>query len=623
MIDSTLQPNVSPLGPENPLPSFDFKIEMDQLNSLVTAWQEEENNTIRRRKLRENRQSVDEARQNGVILEDETIIPDRTINSNVRRSKVPYTNYITQSKRTLIITDVNEPTRSIESLELWYTRGMRYPDWKTPWLEMIDGMHVHGGCALEVVYDTTKPFNVGIEYIRREDLIYPLKAKNLQSCPRLLRVYEVSAIQLDELAKDFGFDETIVKDLMQKFYRNEAFIKIYRVLLKRDGVVYNAWWSRDNTNGWLREPQVHNIGLFDFDPAVVSRPVPVAPPGMMMGAEPMMVPMFLSPQWSQQRLEFTQPAKLSLYPIVWFPFQVVESQELLQIQGRVSLDLHVQEAMTSLLSDTVNAAHRASRFYPSAETLPGEDPKMIELGPIKHGVAMSRQLTVFQPNWPNPIILAIQQALKIGKADESGQTDFAATARKDANKTAKEMELATEQANLVITSDMDVFSSPVLLVNALCFNIATHQAIFQLCPQPVHPELLIGNYNLQPAGDVEVVKRMEDKQNAKEFFNIVQGTPAAEKVLKFLIQRFFPDQADEWIDALEAPDKNALIAQLVSVLESIPTNELSPEQKLNLSQLITAARNVVEPSDNTAVSSVSGAPPGGNPPPVRTAEQTS
>lgn len=617
-----------------PLPSVDYKKEAEQLNSLLASWSTEEDKCKIRRDLRENRKSVTEERQKGTILEDETIIPDRTINSNTKRSKVAYNTYITQSKRALIITDVEAPQISIESLELWFTRGMRYPEWKTPWFELIDSMHVHGGAAMEVIYDPAKPLNVALEYIPRDSLIFPQKTKNIQTCPRILRRYELSSIQLESFAEEYEFNEPQVKELMERFQKSDEFIVIYRVLMKIKGIVHNAWYSKDCNNGWLRDPRPHDIGLIDFNPAELLAPVPTGQLDPMTG-QLQTIPLYLSPTWFQPgptnpitgetlpspREQNFKPQLLKAYPIIWFPFQVTENQILLECQGRVSLDLHVQEAMTCLMSDTVNGTHRASRFFPSAEEEPGGDGQMKELGQLKHGNVMSRKITVFQPNYPNSIILAAMQALKIGKADEAGQTDFAATARKDANKTATEMELASSQANMVEVSDMDVFSSPVLSTLALCFNVADHQAIFGLCKRPPKPELLIGDYNLQSAGDVEVVKRLEDKNNAKEFFNIVKGTPTAEKILVFLIERFFPDQADAWIAALQEPDKNAVIMQLVEIIKQIPLNELPPEVQLAVRNVVATAQSMVGVDIDTPVSGEPGGAPPGNTTPMPAAEQ--
>lgn len=592
-----------------PLPSFDFRKESGQLLSLVESWTDEEKKTKTRRELRENKKSVYEERQKKTILEDETIIPDRTINSNIRRSKVSYTNYITQSKRLLIITDTQSPQISIEPLEMWFTRGMRYPDWKDPWFELVDAVHVHGGAAMEVVYDPSKPLNCTLEFIPRDALIYPLKTRNLQNCPRILRCYEITPIQLEQFIEDYNFDQKVAKDLFDKFHKDSDYVKIYRVLMKVKGVVFNAWWSKDVNTDWLRAPMQHDVGLIDFNPAIIQSPVALPeqslmgqPMGQPMGPMNPSIPLYLSPEWEQARMSLYKPLPLKAYPIFWYPFQKVENQNILEVQGRASMDLHVQEAMTHLLTNTVNATTRASNFYPCAESQPGDDPKLIELGPLKPGVVMSRQLTFNQLPWPNNIILSVMQALKVGKADESGQTDYAATARKDANKTAKELELATEQANTVITSDMDVFSSPFLSTLALCFNIACHQSIFNLCKRPNRPDLLVGDYNLQPAGDIEVVKRAEDKANAKEFFNIVQGTPTAEKILVFLIQRFFPDQADEWIETLKTPDLRPLVIQLVSILEQAPLDGLTPEQQSGIGNLIATARELVGQPNNNPLS---------------------
>lgn len=590
------------------LPSFDYSKESARFQQLIGAWTSEADNCTRRRELRQNKKSVQEERQKGTILEDETIIPDRTIASNIRRSKVAYENYITQSKRILIITDVENPSLSVEPLEEWFTRGMRYPGWKKPYVKLIDSMHVHGGAPMEVVYDPEKPLNNALEFIPRYELIIPLKTRNIQSCPRILRQFDVTATQLEEFQAIFKFEPSIVKDLFDKLQNKDEFVRIYRVLMKIEGLVYNAWYAKDSSKDWLRAPVLHDIGLFEFDPKALLRPVPVMGqmqpnPNPMMGGPSMMpsqqmIPLYLSPQWTQVRTEFMKPAPLHNYPIFWFPFQLTECEEILDEQGRVSMDLHVQEAMTSLLSDTVNGAHRAAGLYPCVENEPGGDPNLLELGPVKSGIIMSRRIILNQFPWPNPVILPVMQALKIGKADESGQQDFAATARKDANKTATELELATNQSNSMQISDMDVFSDPYLQMSALSFNIACHQAIFQLCKPPTHPEYLVGDYHLSSASDTEVVKRQEDKQNAKEFFNIVKGTPMAEKLLIFLIERYFPDQADEWKAVLNQPDKTAVINELLNVIQQIPQDALQPEQRLALNSLISTARSLVgQPTD--------------------------
>lgn len=298
------------------------------------------------------------------------------------------------------------------------------------------------------------------------------------------------------------------------------------------------------------------------------------------------------------------PLALKEYPIYWIPYEITENEALLEGQGRAALDLHVQEALTHVVTNTINATTRASHVYGSAENIDAMDSGMAELGPIKPGRIMSRKINLFQPPWPSNIILAVTQALRIDKANEAGQTDYAAMARKDANKTATEMELATEQAQTVVTTEMDIFSSPVLDIFALQFKIASHQAIFGLCTPPPDPSLLLGDYNLVPAGDVEVVKRAEDKANAKEFFNIVQGTPAAEKILTFLIQRFFPDQADEWILALTGPDKNAIIMELVNVLTGLMKdigNALPPDQRAALTNIIATASSVAAPPNDQGI----------------------
>lgn len=575
--------------------TFDLNKEREQYDILIAQWKDEKEKVTTRRQVRENKRNVQDERRRETILEDETIIPDRTINTNIKRGRVPYLNYITQSKRLLILQDVDDPSISTETIELWFTRGMRYPRWKYPWFRGIDCILTHGGCAMEVMYDPSKPLCATVEYIPRAALIFHKESKtDLQSSPRLLRVYELTTLQLEEFTEKYQFDKAVSDKILERYKANDKFITVYRALFKKGGIVYNAWYSQDQNDKWLRAPMPHNIGLFEFDRRQIKQ-------------------IYGTPEWEAMRLQMSAPAPISQYPITWFPFDVTEDEVLLAQQGRVALDIHVQEALTQLLTNVVNSTTRASRFYPTAEGEPGNDAKLKELGPLKPGIVMTGKITTFQPQWPNNIILAVTQVLDQRKAQETGNVDFAALARKDANKTATEMNLATQQSSQLNVTDLDVFSSPFLDVYGLCFEIARQQAIFGLCKPPPNPELLFLDYNVSPAGDIEVTKRQEDQQNATKFFELVRGTPLAEKVFAMMLEHFFPDQAAEWLGVLNSPDKDAIIQQLVSILQQIPVDELTPEQRTSLQAVIISAQNVVGGGANAALPQGPQQPPPGPP----------
>lgn len=560
----------SPTAP----PTFDFSKEKEQYDILITDWREETELIKVRRELRENRKNVQQEREKKTILKDETIIPDRTINLNIKRSKPDYVAYVTSAKNALIITDVNTPGRDMESLQLWFTRGMRFPGWKTPWLELIDSMHLHGGAALEVIYDETKPFNCRIDYISRDALILPKKVKDIQACSRILRAFEITTVQLEEFQATYNFDQAAVKKILDKLQKKEDTVTIYRVFCKKQGVVYSAWYSPEESNTWLKAPEPYSLGLFQN----------IDPEFLLQARQ--------SPDWDQLRMVLP-PLPITRYPIFWFRYEVTENQELLRGQGRAAMDSHEQEALTHLLTNTVNATTRASAFYPTAENEPGDDPGLRELGPLSPGIVQSRKISFWQAPWPNSIILSIIQALDVRKAQSSGNQDFAAMARKDANKTATEMNLSAEQSNEQTTVEIgNTFATPYLDVYALAFNIARQQALLDLCRTPQDLNDLIGEFDLQPAGDVEVIRRLEDKNNARQFFEVIRGTPAAEKLLEFLLSRFFPDQADEWLPLLRAPNKDEVILQLVNILKQIPTDGLTPDQQSSLQSIIANAQTV-------------------------------
>lgn len=654
MTDIPIQNPGQAYDPNQKPTDFDFSKEKAKYDLIISDWAAEKEMTEVRRKLRANKRNVAQEQKDKKILPDETIIPDRTIDLNIRRGSVQYIQFVTKARRLLIMTENNDPQLSTESLELWFTRGMRYPKWKTPWFKHIDSMMLHGGSALEVVYDPSKPFNCGIEVIPRARLLMPLRTADLQANPCLLRSYDITTIQLDEMAERYGFDPVAVKAIRDRYTDQTTFRTIYKVLSKKSGVVYSSWYSQDYPTGLLRDYRLHDIGLYELPdniaemalapnwketrmkllppeqpaigmPDMTGMPVentmgmmpttglPTQPgtldPSLSAGTDIPAIGEFGIP--SSERRSTTElccePKKLKEYPIFWFPYSVTEIEELLEEQGRASLDLHVQEALTHLLTNTVNSSTRASGIYASAESEPGQDAGLQELGKLKSGVIVSRKLTFFQPPWPAAIILSVMQALDVRKANESGNTDFAATARKDANKTATEMQLATEQSVEQAGVRTEMFSSSFLDVYALCFLIATHQAIFLLCDRPPDPTLLFGSYNLQPAGDIEIVKREEDKNNAKEFFNIIRGTPAADKLLIFLLEHFFPDQAEEWTAALNQGNKDQLIIEMANLLNQIPRDGLTPEQSQQLDTIISAAQSMVATSDNQGANQ----PPGG------------
>lgn len=567
-------------------PSFDIQKEHAEIDKLISEWngeRGESNKVVNRRKLREHKINVEEKQAAGEILPDETWIPDRTINTAIKRGRTPYVNYITQSRKLLILKDIDNPELNTESLERWFTDGMRYPGWKLPWIKQIDATHTHGGVAMELVYDTSKPFNCAIEYIPRNSLLVSDKCKDIQCQAILPRLYELTLLQLKQYSVKYNFDAGVVDSIAKKYSASDTsyIVKVYRVLMNRDDIIYNAWYCPDYNTKWLREPLEHDIGLFDYDPAMIRE-------------------MSMLPDWASKAVELIQmgivtPKKLKQYPIFWFPYDVTEDEEILKISGRTALDVHVQEALTFVMSSTVNGALRASKFYPCSEGLPGDDAKLAELGVLKPGVVWNKKISAQQFPWPSNILLAITQVLDQRKAQETGNLDFASVARKDANKTATEMQLATDQSNQLSITDIDVFSTPFLSIYVLGFLVATHQAIFGLCKPPPGEtyNLLFRNYNMFPAGDVEVLKRAEEKASAKEFFEVVRGTPLAEKMLGFMLERFFPDHAKTWIDILAQPDKDEMIRQLLTILQNIPTDELTPEQQSAFRAVIISAQNMV------------------------------
>ena len=577
-------------------------------NHLDADHKEEITRVDRRRELRKNRISLKEIRDKGQILSDELVIPDRTIDTNIRQQKSPYTKYIESPTTVLAFTDPSSPELNLTPLAVWHSDLVRVGSWKRPYFNLIDAILLHGAGYMEVVYSPNAPSHSVVEYIRREDLIFAKGTKNIQAAGRVFRRYMVTKSQLSIIADKYGFDKTQLAKVETTSKGSTEEIRLFKCFMRtKDGRVHIAWRA-DNTAGcdnWLKAPEPLDLNIVDVQ-----------------------IDQNLTAQGVIQPVSLPTPRTITRYPLFIFPYHVEEDEVIIDVQGRAALDLHAQDMLTSLWSGTVNGVTRASRFYPTRKAaVSGETPRNTELFTLKHGVVYEGDFNVFQPNYPNTIAIAVAEALSNKKSQEIGATNYAAMNRNDTRKTATELQFAREEADNLSGPNISLFSMNMLEMEQLRWDIlrsAIQQEIlivpdraqrrFKL-PLSV-PDVTIFSPTLiaTMAADSQVVRRAQRQSKFAEHWPIVQASPYALPYLNTFLQELFPDEFPKWQQ--EVGQANQQVAQLtdmlkrsVDMLSNLPPETVPPESQEDFVNFLNTADQLVNPQQNAQSNTGGGSPP--------------
>lgn len=566
-------------SPEIP---FDFQKELEVFRAMRTDFTDELYATKIRRELRANRKNVIELRQQKILLPDETIVPDRTIEQNCQTELAPYIAFTEQPNQVVSFHDPNNPGFDYNPYADWITSLFRYEDWQRPWQPMEDCMILHGAAFFEVIFDESTPAKFSFEYVRRDHLIIPRDTKDIQACFRLARIYEVTKHQLSLLASAFGFDESVVTKIKDHYKTKTEFIKIYKYFLRDEqNYVYNAWFADPDigVDTYLREPMPHFLGDYS-DPSALG---PVALPSAPQPPSP-------------------QPT--TVYPIVDFPYRTQEDEAILLVQGQAALSSHVQEAMTGLLSSTVNGCIRASGIYAGRDPAPGTDGTGKELFPLKSGYVHDSNINFFSPPWPNAIALSVAQVLSVRNASQQGQTDFAAMSRNDTAKRATEIVAAKDEADKLKTARLSLFSSRCLRAYKIAFKIILNQIKIGgiIPPQTLDPNILFSpTLVLTMAADTQVVKRDQYKQKLLDLWPVVQTTPIAAVYFEAMMMNIFPEEWPLWKTAMQQNQQaqaNDPVAMMADVMTKVFPSVTDPAAKQLLVDTLNQVGPMVQPPQN-------------------------
>lgn len=595
---------------------FNFTEAKVHLDRIIRDWSTEVEDTEVRRKTRKLELDIEGLRQKGELDEDETIVPIRVIDSNIMREQPPYINYLKNSRRIAIFECVSDPEQDSDLIEQEFTKKSTYTKWETPHYKCLDGSQAHGWDAVEVVYDESKPGHFAIEQIGHDRLLFPRSAIDIQQCPRIIRCYDVTILQLQKWVKSYGFNQEQVDNLRKtrkNTQKENETVRIYKLYFKKDGIVFVSWFcTTDGCTDWLKAPVQFYCGV-DEKQTTMSIDLMTGMP---------------TPQESWQN------KPMELYPILILPYRETEESKVVDHKGRCFLDEFKQEAQTALWSAFINGMNRASTVFASPMQEDGSGSALKELSNVKlvGNRILSRPMQFWHMDYPDPIVLRTLQHAEVTNSEETNQVNFAAMNREDSRKTAKEIGAAQQQQSLLNSVQLTLFSTFIREVYSYAWMIVQSQALqskikfLQVKKQmpvldpmfnkPVIDQMTgapkmqdyyendfetIGKiYSIRAAGDVDVIQKEELVARMQQDWPVIQGTPLAQQFLLDYIKLKYPERAEKYAGLMEQGDPSKqLIAQLATVLQGavkdIPQQNLSPEEVNTVQQILARAQAYLNP----------------------------
>ena len=544
---------------------------------IISSWESGERAKVdARRRLRRDDVDVNSMRTAGQLGPDDTYIPQRIIDRRIKEELASQLTFLQSPDRILVFTDIEDRNNhETELLENAFTQYMRYPGWIVPWLQIFDAVDLHGGCGIEVRFDITKPLHCSIEYIQREDLMFPDEATSIQGCEHIIRKYSYMPFEIESFIESFNFNEKEVKNILDNYtgQRRHEKINVYRVFTKCEDIVY-TWWYTNKCNDFLKSPEPLKLGLYDIDEALNFRNITEA---IKTGQLP-----------PDTAVQMPEQLPVRDYPIFWLPYEIIEDTRLLASKGRAFRDAADQEAQTSLWSSIINGANKASQVYSAYVNNPVMPEGISESKPLKGNTIIPREVRFFSPQFPSGELLAIATQASVNSAALNSRIDFAVNNRRDSRKTAREVIAAQEQQNIMMNAAIAGQSPIILSVYELCWRIGQSQVVIGAIENfPVDYTKVARVYKLSMAGDTDIILREKKKQVITETFQYFAGSPISNLFLSYLIETYFPEKASEWVPAVMAGDPTDLIAKASYLLKaSAGSSNISPQEKTQLMQFV-------------------------------------
>ena len=559
---------------------FDFNEARSHLETLRKDWKDEEDETKRRREVRDIEINAEQLRKDGKLDKDETLIPVRICDTNITREQPSFINYLKNSRRLMTFRSLTNPEQDPQLIEQEFTRGMTYIEWENSHFKIKDGADTHGWCACEVVLDESKPLNVGIEYIEHENLYWPKSVKNIQDAPRIIRKYDVTISVLRKWVRKFGFNAAQVNtiaDSLKDTKKEVETVSVYKLFFKFDGTVYVAWFSLDHgVADWLKSPAKHYVGIANQVEEINLVPNPmtgIPTPNSVM-------------RW--------QDSDLDMYPIFVLKYRESEKPTIVEAKGRVFLDEPKQEAQTAILSGFINGLTRASNVYasPASDDGTGDSLKELKDVALVGGRILSKPMQFWHPDYPDPMVIRALQYLDVSNSQETNQINFAVNNRQDSRKTATEITAAQQDQQNINSVQLTLFSTYIRSIYSFAWLIVQSQALqnkisfllIKQTSQEVNPitgqpqekvqwvndiATISQKWELRSAGDTDVIQRQQKINQMKQDWPVIANTPLAARFLADLMKLEYPDVGEQYAQAIMQIDQTQMMQGMVASLNTI------------------------------------------------------
>ena len=493
-----------------------------------------ESTAVENRNSRKLDIDVDSERSNGHLDEDEFLVPAHIIDTNIRREQSKYVAYVTGSRRSAIFSSITEPTAATGELERDFTDKTRYSGWQVPLFKIIDGMQLHGYSIAEVQFDEDMPGHFAIEAVNYEDFGFPEDTRDIQACEMVVHRHYFTAIQLLDMVENDDFNEDIIDRLVDDHGQApevESLYQVEKVLFKHDNKVHVAWSCNAKCDDWLRDPR----------------------------------PLYLGRRDGELLRDETQ------YPYVVFPYNIQEDSAVQNATGRAFADRTTQETITSLMSSFVTAHRRAANFYFAKDN---EDPNNTNVQTsvrFQNGALIDANIKQFQLRPPDTSMIGAIQSLMSQNAQEQSQINYAAMNRQDSRKTATEIQAASSEAQMLSSTQVSLFSIALKDVYEWCWRIYQSRVVAGVLRPAASLDMYLNHeFNIKPAGDVDVIERQEKSQKMMQAWGVVSQTALAPVFLQNMMRLMFPDEGESYAEMLQTGnEKDQLLQQLMQIINSL------------------------------------------------------
>lgn len=577
---------------------FDYSYAQIRVDKLISDWStKEKESTKQRRNIRNITVDVQDLRVRGKLKANETFIPIRTIDTNIKREQPPYIAYLKQSRRLAIFKSPGNqvPKHLIERLEAEFTRVCTYLAWELDHFKALDGSQTHGWDFIEVCYDGDLPGAVRFEHVGHDNLIFPLDAKDIQTCECIIRNYSVTTCQLKNFVISHGFNQDEVDNLIEKTnttggsnsgaHNHDNQHEVQKVMFRYENCVYVFWYHKD-CKDYLTPVKKLFLGVRYSELQTSLQPDPTT--GIPMPIEEEI--------WIDE--EETQ-----------FPYEILlydenEEPKIRDHKGRVYKDMYKQEASCAIWSSFVNGCLQASNIQAAPKNVSDGSASPHQTSTIiEHGKIWSDPMEFFHVPYPEPIMLQATQALDTQNQQETNQLSFAVNNRKDSRKTAEEIKSATQQQGLLSGVQVTLFSTYVRGFCTKAWRIIRSQALQgKIEFLPIYDpntgqftgnqiEILAHKYDIYAAGDTDVIEREEKLTRMKQDWPVIAQTPLAIKFLGDILKTAYPDEGENYAAMLEQGTQQidilkATATALAGIVLDGSTGQVRPEFAEHSQQLM-------------------------------------